>query len=456
MKHFLTLLLAASFLSGCTITAPYQKPAVNIPQRWASATSVNSGQQIPENWWTSYNSKTLDQLISTADTQNLDIRAGIERINQARALVKTSKAVQYPSVDLSAGGSETRTSISSGSSSSETTLNAGLNIAYDLDVFGGNAAAIRAQQAALSSTEYTQSTLRIVTKVNVTQTYFNLISTNDRIKIAEENLKNGRDILRIIQARYDNGLDSVLELSQQKVNVSSNEASLATLQKQARIYKDALALLLGEAPQNFTLATPSTLSTFTLPEISPEQPSVLLERRPDIRASEENLIAANANIDVARAAFFPSIGISASGSLLTSGLGDPATTALALAGSLTAPLFKGGALEGNLENATARQRELVEIYRKTVLTAFGEVEDALAAVEAATAREKSLKIAISEAKKAYEISRKRYEVGTIDFQTLLNTQTSLLTAQDSYATALTERLNASVDLIEALGGGWKA
>jgi multidrug efflux system outer membrane protein len=215
-----------------------------------------------------------------------------------------------------------------------------------------------------------------------------------------------------------------------------------------------LLSLLGRPPEIFALPN-SALNKISIPAIAAGQPSSLLERRPDIASAEQKLLAANANIGVARAAFFPSVTLGLTADAVGTGLSNPLGTALGVASSLTAPIFQGGRLEAGVEQATAEQRELLAMYQKTVLSAFGEVENALSAVTTSSTREESLRTAVSEAQKAYEISRKRYEVGTIDFATMLDTQLALLTAQDNYAEAMKSRLSASLDLVKALGGGWK-
>jgi len=454
MKSILPLSLTAILLSSCSFIPGYSQPDVEVPQRWKHEVAAESQVQIPEKWWTLYQDETLNMLAEDALTQNLDLRAGFERINQARSSLRVAGASMLPSASASLGAERSRTNPASGSSSTDNNFSAGLAISYDLDLFGANRAGIEAARAALHSQQYQQESLKLVTMGDLTEAYFNLLSTRERVRIAEDNLKNSREVLRIIQVRVDTGLDSDLELSQQRVAVSSSEAALATLKQQEAVYENALALLLGRAPQTFDLMSTKTIAEFPVPNIALEQPSTILERRPDIHVAEQNLIAANANIGVARAAFFPSINLGGTGSAAVASLGDPATTLLAATASLAAPLFTGGRLEGGLDNATSQQRELIETYRKTVLTAFKEVEDALASTKAAAEREVALRTAMNNARRAYDISRKRYEVGTIDFQTLLDTQAGLLSAEDNYAQALDAKLTASVDLVKALGGGW--
>jgi len=190
------------------------------------------------------------------------------------------------------------------------------------------------------------------------------------------------------------------------------------------------------------------------PKVPLTQPARLLTRRPDIRAAEENLVAANANIGAARAAFFPTVDIGAGAALALSPVASAATKTLSLTSSIVAPIFRGGALEGGVEKATARQMELAETYRKTVLTSLQEVEDALYAAKAAQKRKKALLAAMKASRKRYQMSRELYKAGSVDYQTLLDAQRTLLTAEDSYASVKLEALKAAVTLYKALGGGW--
>ncbi|MDD3020189.1 MAG: efflux transporter outer membrane subunit [Alphaproteobacteria bacterium] len=454
MKKVLPLAFSTFLLASCSFIPQYSQPSVEAPSRWKSEIAAENKVEIPAKWWTLYQDETLNSLAEEALTQNLDLRAGFERVNQARAALRIAGASMLPSANASLGASRTRTDPPSAKATNVNNFSGGLAISYDLDLFGANRATIEAARASLYGQQYEQEALKLVTLGDLTSAYFNLLTTRERVRIAEDNLKNFREVLNIIQVRVDTGLDSDLELSQQKVAVSSSEAALATHKQQEAIYQNALALLLGKAPQTFSLDSPKNIADFSVPQIAIEQPSVLLERRPDIHSVEQSLIAANANIGAARAAFFPSINLGGTATAAAASLGDPASTVLALASSLTAPIFSGGSLEGGLDQATSQQRELVETYRKTVLTSFREVEDALATTKAAAEREVALRSAMNNARRAYEISRKRYEVGTIDFQTLLDTQASLLSAEDTYAQALEAKLTASVDLVKALGGGW--
>lgn len=448
-KLTIPALLLSALLCGCSLTPDYQRPAVDMPAAW----SESGETAILRDWWTGFDSAELNALMAEALLRNNDLLAGLQRIEQARASLKIAGADLLPSVGGSAGASRTRTNPDKGKTTTATSLRAGLDIAYELDLFGANRAGISAAEANLRASQYDQDALSLITTADVATGYFTLLNLRERLSIADNNLSNAHEVLRIVTARAQVGTESDIELARQESAVASSEASRTSLLRQIENAENALAVLTGRAPGNLAVAGES-LSGLNIPQIDPGQPSTLLERRPDLRAAEAGLIAANANIGAARAAFFPSITLNGGANLAASGFGDPATTALSLASSLVAPIFQGGRLEGGVEQATARQMELAESYRKTVLTSFQEVADALAAVTAAQARETSLEKSMLQARKAYQLTKKRYDAGTIDFQTLLDTQSTQLSAEDNFSTARLDRLNAAIDLYKALGGGW--
>jgi outer membrane protein, multidrug efflux system len=447
-------ILIAFLLSGCSLTPDYQRPVTDTPSQWSAETAL-PGTVIAKDWWKNFDSDELNILMDLALANNNDLMAGIQRIEQSRVRVRIAGASLLPAADGSAGVGQSRTNPGEGGTTNGTNLDAGLNVSYELDLFGKNNAGVNSAQAGLKATEYDQEALALVVMGDVANGYFTLLNLRERLAVADQNLENAREVLRIIQARVREGMESDIELAQQETSVSSAEATRASLVQQIANQENALAVLLGKAPKNIVMVG-NSLADLSIPEIVAEQPSSLLQRRPDIAAAEQDLIAANADIGAARAAFFPSITLGLGTSVSLPGFGDPATTALSLASSLAAPIFQSGRLEGGVEQATARQKELVETYKKTVLVSFQEVEDALSAVKAAREREVSLSNAAVNARKAYDLSKRRYDAGSIDFRTLLDTQSSLLSVEDTYAQAKLARLNAAIDLYKALGGGWSS
>lgn len=452
MRKAIIVPLSVLLLAGCSLTPDYARPAVETPATWSEA-QTQSPSAVAYDWWTSFNSEELNALMGRALENNTDLRAGLQRIEQARASLKIAGADLIPSVNGSAGASRSKSNPPTGKNRYATSLNAGLSVSYELDLFGANRASVTSAEAGYQGSIYDQDALKLSLMGDVVTGYFTLVNLRERLKIADNNLTNAREVLRIVEARVREGAESDLELAQQKSSVASREASRASLVEQIKNAENALAVLSGQPPQSLAIER-QNLDRLDVPEIASGQPSALLERRPDLLSAEAGLIAANANIGAARAAFFPSISLGLSDSLSLAEFGEPSSTVLSLASSLTAPIFQGGRLEGGLEQATARQLELVENYRGNVLRAFQEVEDALAAVKSARERETALQTAMQQSRRAYQLSKSRYDAGSIDYQTLLDTQNAQLSAEDSYAQARLARLTAAVNLYRALGGGW--
>ncbi|MDY0222966.1 MAG: efflux transporter outer membrane subunit [Desulfobacterium sp.] len=453
MRKIILNIVVILSLSACTLTPDYVRPNIETPITW-DGDDIEDSADIAYTWWESFGDETLNDLMAKALSNNTDITAGVQVVNQSRAAFKIAGADLWPSLSGSAGGSNTYTNPESASSFESKRFSAGLSASYELDLFGANRANKNAAQADLLSSIYGQDALKLVVMGDVAQTYFTLLNLRERKKIADKNLESRREVLRIIQIRVNEGADSDLELSQQKSLVASAEASRTQIIELTKNAKNALAVLLGRLPQGFDVQTVS-IDTIKMPDIAVGQPSELLERRPDLKAAEADLLVANANIGAAKAAFYPSISLGMDDTFSIAGFSDPSTSILTLASNITSPIFQGGRLEGGLEQATAKQLELAENYRGAVYTAFQDVEDALAAVQSAQSRELFLKTVMDQSRRAYALSKESYDAGAIDFQTLLDTQISLLSAEDTYAQARLAKITAAVGLYKAMGGGWE-
>jgi len=444
-KHLLNGTVALSLaLSACSLAPNYQRPEMALPTGWSNVAGVGATQQNTSLFWQDLGSVELDRLIDQVLAQNLDLEAALQRIDQARAQAKIASSPLYPSV--SASGSASRTFQDPKDTNS---AHIGGGVSYEVDLWGKNRNTAKSADFRLNATEFDREALRLVVTSDATNFYAQVLSFNDRIRIAESNLKNAEEILRIIEARFAQGGVSGLEVSQQRVAVNGFRIALATLVEQRSTTANALAILLGVAPQTFS--TPSaTLATLTLPPVNLTLPATLLTARPDIGSAETGLRAANADIGVARAAFFPSLTLDLN-TLVSAGFGGPAAAATQIASNLIAPIFTGGQLTGNLENVTARQKELAAQYRKTVLTAFQEVENALAALKSANDRATVSSVTVAESQNAYDIAKARFDAGAIDFLTLLDTQRTLYVAQDNQISVNQDQLTAFVQLRKALG-----
>ena len=336
-KTLIALSLTALSFTGCSFVPNYQKPNIETPEQWSDK-EHEASSIILYDWWKSFGSKELDALMEEALKNNTGLLAGLQRIEQARAALKIAGATLLPSIDGSANASRSRTNPNSGASSTGTSLSTGLSVAYEIDLFGANRATQEAAKEGWFGSIYDQKALELTLIGDVASTYFTLINLRERLKIADNNLKNTQEILRIIQARVDSGSESDLELAQQKTAVASNESSRATIAEQLKNTENALAVLSGKPPQSITIER-KTLNNLTIPDIAPMQPSLLLERRPDLLSAEADLRAAEADIGVARAAFFPSLSLGANGTISSNGFSDPSATVLSLTSTLAAPIF---------------------------------------------------------------------------------------------------------------------
>jgi len=445
-KHLLKSTIALSLaLSACSLAPSYQRPQMAVPTGWSSVAGVGvDAQPSTTPFWQELGNADLDRLIEIALAQNLDLEAALHRIEQARGQAKVAASPLYPTV--SASGSASRTFQDQKDTNS---VRGGGSISYEVDLWGKNRNAAKSADYNVDATQFDREALRLVITADVTDFYAQILSLNDRIRIAEFNLKNAEEILRIIEARYNAGGVSGLEVSQQRVAVNGFRATLAALTEQRATSANALAILLGRPPQNLSAPT-AQLASLKMPQVNLTPPSTLLTARPDIQSAEAGLRGANADIGVARAAFFPSLTLSAD-TVIAAGFGNPAAAASSLASSLLAPIFTGGRLTGNLQSVTARQKELAAQYQKTVLVAFQEVEDALAALKSNNEQAALSVESVKESQNAYDIAKARFDAGAIDYLTLLETQRSLYQAQDSQIAINQGQLVAYVQLRKALG-----
>lgn len=440
-----------ALLAGCSVAPDYEAPVMPTPP-WRNVQDVTLDKPSVE-WWRQFGNEELNALLAQAMAANNDVQASIHRVAQARAAARITASSLLPFVDASANAGRDYTNPARGRSDTSSSFRAGLQAGYEVDLFGRNRSNVYAALSDVQAADYTRESLALVVMSDTAQSYISLLAANDRLAIAQENLINAHDIMRLTQARFDAGTLSGIELAQQKVTLASAEASFASLEQQREALSNQLAVLVGRPPQDFAIAG-NSLSAVSMPQLASVQPAELLVHRPDIRAAEAQLQAANYDIGAARAAFFPNFSLSASSVISASPISAPTALATALAASVTQPIFQGGALTAGLELAKARRAELEEQYKKIVLTSFQEVQDALAAEHSAHERVLRFTDAEAQAQKTYALVRQRFDTGTIDFLTLLDAQRSLYSSRTSLIDARAEHYNAAISLYKALGGGW--
>jgi NodT family efflux transporter outer membrane factor (OMF) lipoprotein len=399
------------------------------------------------------------QLISAAEQANDDLKAALARIEEADAQARVAGAALYPA--LQADGSAARMhQIVPGLGANPVTasqLTAGLSASYELDFWGKNRAAREAALELAAASRFDQQTVRLSVLASVATTYFQTLEVRDRLHYAQDNLKSAEGILKGLRTEQSVGTATALDVAQQATTVANLSASIPPLLEQLGQSQDALAILTGQNPEALVLAE-GTLTALSEPLIAPGLPSELLVRRPDVAEAEAELKSANANITVARAAFLPSIALTGSGGFASQALStlfDPVSRVYDISANLTQPIFQGGALSGQYQYSKARYRELLADYHKAVISAFGNVEDSLIALQQTADQLQRQQLAVSSAQQAFDYAQKQFHAGTINILTLLNTESALFSAKDLMVQVKYAHLQALVGLFNALGGGWQ-
>jgi outer membrane protein, multidrug efflux system len=460
LARALVLLGIAPALSGCFIG--YESPdlKLDVPDTYVAAKKGPDSGLPALDWWRAFRSKELTLLMEEAQTANLDIAAAVARIQQADALARIANAALLPVLDLNSSATRTRTAIlggaARGGSPVSSLYNVNLTASYTLDFWGRNRATLAAAEENAIASRFDKDVVALTTLVSVANTYFNALDAQDRLRVARENVAAASRVLDLIKQRSQAGTASSLEVSQQESLVATQRAAIPPLEITLRQSKAALAVLVGRAPEHFLMSGGSTYRT-AVPRISPGLPSELINQRPDIRFAEANLRSANFSVEAARAAFFPTIGLTGETgfqSLALQSLFGPGAWFYSMAANATQPIFHGGSLIGQLEQAQGRQLELLQDYRKAVLAGFSDVEQALIAVEQQAVHERYQREVVRASKQAFDISYQRLQQGTLDMVTLTQTQQTLFAAQDALAQVRLARLQAVVQLYQALGGGW--
>ena len=439
--------LVCLILAGCvTIPTTPTESILEVPAAYDEAQNIIAETRSGDDAWISlFQIAPLNELIDQANANNLDLEAGLANLRAAEASLKSARAGLLPSV--TAGAS------SSGSSEddfSEFNSSARLSAAYSLDLFGQTKFSVLSAREGLNSQQFSQRALELTVKTNTASAYLTLTSLRNQMETAQANLEISQRIYDLVKVRYDAGAVSGFDLESQKASLANARARIPQLDQQITAAETSLALLLGRSSQGFE-AQIAPLENWAVPHMPVGMPSDLLVRRPDLLSAEADLRAANANIAAARAAFYPSVDLSAGVStLLTSGADIIGSTAA----SLSAPIFSGGRLAAQTESAIAQRDALVARYEQAAYSAFRDVDIALSSIRTADLREAELAISETASARALELAETRYANGADGLTELLNAQSSYFSARDSRMQARTTQLQAAIDLYAALGGGW--
>ena len=443
-------------LSGCAVGPRYRHPVSELPAHWRE-TGDTTAIWPTAYWWRGFDDPQLDALIARAEAQNLNIAAAVARVREANAETRIAGAALLPSIGATAGGTQARTvSPLSTSAYDYHEFDLGVNASYEIDFWGENHDALQAAKASAVAARYDQQVIALATVSSVASTYFQALGLRDEIAVAENNLAEAGQMLTAIHAEFNVGTVMELNIVQQETEVNSLRAAIPPLRQQLSETLDALAILVGENPENIKLG-PGTLLDLAMPAVAPGLPAALLARRPDVAEAEANLIAANADIRMARAAFFPSVTLTGQGGMEAVGLAafSPPTAVSALAAAVVAPIFEGGRLRGQLEYSKARYTELLDDYRQSIVSALGNVEDALAGVHQTGEQLADETATVATARQSYQIAVALFQGGTGDMLNVLTAESALFSAEDMLVQVRLAHAQALVSLFQALGGGWK-
>jgi NodT family efflux transporter outer membrane factor (OMF) lipoprotein len=445
--------------SGCaTQSVSHQRP--ELPAAWEYAGSNASAAATgTDQWYQGFGSSELDTLLTAAATGNLDLNAAAARIAQADARSRAAGAALLPQVTV--GGNVAHFSgRANGASANETDWSALASASYEVDFWGRQRAVANAGAALARASRAERATVALTVTSGVANSYFRLLSLRERLVIAQANLDAAREVLKVIEARYGAGAAGAVELATQRATVAATELIIPDLEQQEAAERGALALLLGRPPEHFAISATS-LERLHEPAIAAGLPAALLTRRPDLMAAEAALQAADADVAAARAALLPSLLLTASG-----GLQNPAVQAavdtltgtggtLTLGASLVQTIFDGGRRRAVRAEATARQQELVAIYRASMLAALLDVETALSSIQHLNAQQAAQLASVAQSERAFQGAQLRYQAGSGDYLTVLEAQRLLYTAREQRSVYQLARLQALVGLYRALGGGWQ-
>ena len=460
------LLVAPVILAGCTVGPNYHRPSVNVPQNFRGATAAApSAEPAPQpvsfgeqSWTQVYPDQQLQQLIRTALQQNYDVRIAATRILQARALLGITRADQLPSVNAGASVGSQRNPANGPIPQFETTRGQlSLSASWELDFWGKYRRATEAARAELLASEWGRQAVIASLVSSVAAGYFQLRELDLELEISRRTLTSRQESLELTKTREERGINSGLDVRQAEQLVYTASSQIPDIERQIEQQENFLSILLGNNPGEVPRGLKLTEQPHA-PQVPAGLPSALLERRPDIRQAEQRLIAANARIGVAKAAYFPQITLTSVGGYQSSALTDLFSGPAGLwnfAGALAQPIFAGGRIKNNVRLTEAQQQEALLFYQQTIQQSFREVSDALVGYRKNQESRKQQELLVESARDAARLSGLRYSAGETSYLEVLTNETNFFTAELGLAQARLNELQSLVELYRALGGGWE-
>jgi len=447
--------LAIALLAGCMVGPDYRRPQVEVPGEFAAPLPSEAAlASVPADWWTLFNDATLNRLVGAALADNVDIRIAVARIEEANANLRVVNAAFIPEIDVDGVAHRGRPSVP-GSGATGNALSLALTTSFELDFWGRLRRGAEAARALQLSARFSRDVVSLSLASLTTQTYFALRSLDAQIATTRVTLRTREDTLALVRRRADAGLSSDLEVNQAAGARFDAAAQLKELIRQRAVAQHQLGTLTGMLDVRIDEGSLADLPQPALPP--PGLPSDLIERRPDIRQAEQDLVAANARIGIARAAMFPRISLTGqfgNASSALSGLFDPASRVWGIGLDLIGPVFDAGRNRALAEAEEARARQVLGGYEKTIQSSFREVSDALVNVESLAATQGDLQGSADAARNALRLATLRYESGYTGFLEVLDAQRTSNIAELAVIRNRQSLLSADVDLMRSLGGGW--
>ena len=464
--HVPLIVFALLALSACAVGPDYQRPDVATPAQfrqvegWKPAAPGDALERGA--WWELYGDPQLNALVAQLNVSNQNLAAAEAQYRQARALVGGSRAAFFPS--LSAGAGVTRAATGSRTTQTGGTpvsagpgevFDANLGLNWELDLWGRLRRGLEASRASAEASQADLAAAQLSLQTELVQNYLQLRVLDEQKRLLDATVAAYQRSLRLTENQYRAGIVPKSDVSQAQTQLKSTQAQAVDLEWQRAQLEHAIAVLTGAPPSGFVIAVGETVPP--LPAIPPALPSQLLERRPDIASAERSVMAANAQIGVAKSAWFPDLSLSASGGYRGTGFADLISSPnryWSLGPALAMQVFDGGARRAELSRSEAAHEQTVAQYRQTVLTALREVEDALVQLWVFEREQQLQQEALAAARESLRLIENQYRAGTVDFNSVVSVQASALNNERANLTLLGSRLAASVRLIAALGGGW--
>ena len=468
-RKFTVLTLIAAALSGCTVGPNYRRAAAPEAPHWdvaepwresAPKDALGKGE-----WWTVFNDQELNALEKEALASNQVLKVSIARLEEARALAALQVSTQFPQLGVApaierqriSGNRPPNSSITPTGPITQSSYTWPFTVSYEVDLFGRRRRSIEAAQASYQASAADLENVRLLTTAELAGDYFSLRQLDKQIGLLTRTVQALNKGLDLVNSRYKGGVASGLDVAQEETLLNTTRTQLTLLQQQRKQFEDAIAVLVGKAAPDFRLAV-RELSAEP-PSLNAGLPSDLLERRPDIAEAEREMAIANAQIGIARAAYYPSLNLFGTGGWQAADitkLANVSSTFWAVGANLAESIFTGGARRAQVQSAQANYDATVAGYRQIVLQAFQEVQDSLTGLTILDQAYQSQQSAVNASRRTLDIATSRYTGGLVSYLDVVSAQQNLLTNEQELAILQGQKLVTSVLLVKALGGGWDA